>query len=138
MIITTHMMIEADTLCDRIAIVANGKLVVVGTQQHLKNRFGDGYVLQLNLVHNSPEQLARAIDFVQTRLHPDARLASRQIKTLQFNLPRTINREQVFKALYSEERTTKGCINQFLLSQSSLEDVFIALGDGRETIQQQV
>ena len=35
-IITTHMMLEADTLCSRIAIVAKGALKVVGTQQHLK------------------------------------------------------------------------------------------------------
>ena len=36
LIITTHMMIEADTLCSRIAIVSKGKLKVIGTQQHLK------------------------------------------------------------------------------------------------------
>ena len=35
-IITTHQMIEADTLCSRIAIISKGKLKVVGTQQHLK------------------------------------------------------------------------------------------------------
>ncbi|EEC45337.1 predicted protein, partial [Phaeodactylum tricornutum CCAP 1055/1] len=35
-IITTHMMIEADTLCNRIAIMKKGKLAVVGTQQTLK------------------------------------------------------------------------------------------------------
>ena len=125
------MMIEADTLCDRIAIVADGKLVVVGTQQHLKDKFGDGYVLQLNLVHNSPEHLERAMAFVRTRLHPEARLTSRQVKTLHFNLPRNINLETLFKGLYSKERITEGCINQFLLSQASLEDVFITLGDGR-------
>lgn len=131
MIITTHMMIEADTLCDRIAIVADGKLVVIGTQQHLKDKFGDGYVLQLNLVHNSPDHLERAMTFVRTRLHPEARLTSRQVKTLHFNLPHDINLESLFKGLYSKERTTEGCINQFLLSQASLEDVFITLGDGR-------
>ena len=129
MIITTHMMIEADTLCNRIAIVAHGKLVVVSTQQHLKNKFGDGYVLQLNLVHSSPEYQERAMDFVRKRLHPDARLGIRQAKTLHVNLPRGVSLEKVFKALYSQERTTEGGINQFLLSQSSLEDVFIALGD---------
>ena len=124
-------MIEADTLCDRIAIVADGKLIVVGTQQHLKDKFGDGYVLQLNLVHNSPEYLDRATTFVRTRLHPEARLTSRQVKTLHFNLPRDINLESLFKGLYSKERITEGGINQFLLSQASLEDVFITLGDGR-------
>ena len=35
-IITTHQMIEADTLCSRIAIISKGRLKVIGTQQHLK------------------------------------------------------------------------------------------------------
>jgi ABC-type multidrug transport system ATPase subunit len=129
MIITTHLMIEADTLCNRIAIVARGKLVVVGTQQHLKNKFGDGYILQLNLVHSSLEHQERAMNFVRKYLHEDARLGIRQAKTLHVNLPRNIKLERVFRALYSEKRTTEGGINQFLLSQSSLEDVFVSLGD---------
>ena len=44
---TTHMMIEADALSTRIAIVAKGALKVVGTQQHLKDNYGSGYLLQV-------------------------------------------------------------------------------------------
>ena len=128
-IITTHMMIEADTLCNRIAIVAGGRLKVVGNQQHLKSKFGDGYILQLNLVHSSTEHQERAMNFVQKYLHADATLGIRQAKTLHVNLPRNIKLEQVFRALYSEKRTSEGGINQFLLSQSSLEDVFVSLGE---------
>eukprot|EP00339_Tiarina_fusa_P012759 CAMPEP_0117055772 /NCGR_PEP_ID=MMETSP0472-20121206/38691_1 /TAXON_ID=693140 ORGANISM="Tiarina fusus, Strain LIS" /NCGR_SAMPLE_ID=MMETSP0472 /ASSEMBLY_ACC=CAM_ASM_000603 /LENGTH=1686 /DNA_ID=CAMNT_0004771953 /DNA_START=109 /DNA_END=5169 /DNA_ORIENTATION=- len=126
-IITTHMMIEADTLCDRIAIISNGKLKVVGTQQHLKDNFGSGYLLQLNLLNRSSED--RAMAFVRKHLHPQATIGGRQGKTLRVNLPQDLKLDRVFSALYSEERATEGCINQFLLSQSSLEDVFIALGD---------
>jgi ABC-type multidrug transport system ATPase subunit len=126
-IITTHMMIEADTLCDRIAIISNGKLKVVGTQQHLKNNFGSGYLLQLNLLNRSSED--RAMAFVRKHLHPKATIGGRQGKTLRVNLPQDLKLERMFSALYSEERATEGCINQFLLSQSSLEDVFIAIGD---------
>jgi len=129
MIITTHMMIEADSLCNRIAIVAHGKLVVVGTQQLLKDKFGDGYVLQLNLIHSTKEHQERAMAFVRKYLHSEARLRIRQAKTLHINLPRDINLEGAFTALYGPRRVVEGCINQFLLSQSSLEDVFIALGD---------
>ena len=49
-IITTHMMIEADALCSRIAIVAKGSLKVVGTQQHLKDNYGSGYLLHVSHV----------------------------------------------------------------------------------------
>ena len=125
-IITTHMMIEADTLCNRIAIIANGELRVVVTQQHLKDEYGAGYVLQLNLVKSNEENREKAMSFVRERLHPGAVLDITQAKTLHVHLPKDINLDQVVAALYSPERSTEGCINQFLLSQSSLEDVFLA------------
>jgi len=130
MIITTHMMVEADTLCNRIAIIANGQLKVVGTQQHLKNEFGSGYHLQLNLIKSNRRNQTKAMNFVTENLHPHAVLASKQAKTLHVNLPRdNLDLQRVFAALYSPEASTEGCINQFLLSQSSLEDVFVTLGD---------
>lgn len=122
-------MIEADTLCNRIAIVSRGNLKVVGTQQHLKDEFGSGYLLQLNLMKSTPEEQQKAMDFVRSRLSKDAVLQTKQAKTLHIALPRDIDLTMVFRALYSPESQTDGCINQFLLSQSSLEDVFIALGD---------
>jgi len=128
-IITTHMMIEADTLCNRIAIIANGKLKVIESQQHLKDQYGSGYLLQLNLIKSSPETQESAMAFVRKHLHEGADLATKQAKTLHVNLPRDLDLTRVFRALYSPESATEGCINQFLLSQSSLEDVFIALGD---------
>mmetsp|Transcript_57713 Transcript_57713/g.172210 ORF Transcript_57713/g.172210 Transcript_57713/m.172210 type:complete len:1811 (-) Transcript_57713:232-5664(-) len=128
-IITTHMMIEADTLCQRIAIVSQGELKVVATQQHLKNEYGSGYLLQLNLVRSSAAAQESAMSFVKRRLHKDAVLGIKQAKTLHIQLPRDLDLQRVFSVLYSPEATTEGCINQFLLSQSSLEDVFIALGD---------
>mmetsp|Transcript_2193 Transcript_2193/g.6087 ORF Transcript_2193/g.6087 Transcript_2193/m.6087 type:complete len:124 (-) Transcript_2193:398-769(-) len=123
------MMVEADTLCNRIAIIADGKLKVIGNQQHLKDRYGSGYLLQLNLVKSDIDNQESAMAFVLKRLHSDATLATKQAKTLHVNLPRDLDLERVFRALYSPESKTEGRINQFLLSQSSLEDVFIALGD---------
>ena len=127
-IITTHMMIEADTLCNRIAIVSDGKLKVVATQQHLKDKFGSGYILQLNLVRSTQAHQDSAMAFAKKYLHKNAKLDIKQAKTLHVHLPRDINLDKVFRAMYSPERATEGCINQFLLQQSSLEDVFIAMG----------
>jgi ABC-type multidrug transport system ATPase subunit len=128
-IITTHMMLEADALCNRIAIMSRGHLKVVATQQALKDRFGSGYLLQLNLTKSTVENQAKALDFVRNRIHKDAVLESRQAKTLRVSVPRDISLTDVFRVLYSKDTLQEGCINQFLLSQSSLEDVFIALGD---------
>lgn len=122
-------MIEADTLCNRIAIIGKGRLKVVATQQYLKDTYGSGYILQLNLINSSQEHQNKAMAFVKTNLHPEASLDHKQAKTLHVHLPKDINLTKVFKNLYSTERISEGCINQFLLSQSSLEDVFLALGD---------
>mmetsp|Transcript_63263 Transcript_63263/g.74815 ORF Transcript_63263/g.74815 Transcript_63263/m.74815 type:complete len:268 (+) Transcript_63263:73-876(+) len=126
---TTHNMIEADTLSNRIAIISHGQLKVVATQQRLKDRFGSGYLLQLNLIRSSSDSLERTMSFVREKLHPGAVLQTKQAKTLHIALPRDTNLTLVFQVLYSQESSSEGGINQFLLSQSSLEDVFLALGD---------
>ena len=48
MLLTTHYMEEADRLCDRLAIIDNGKIVVEGSPTELKRSIGaDTVVLQL-------------------------------------------------------------------------------------------
>jgi ATP-binding cassette, subfamily A (ABC1), member 3 len=46
-ILTTHSMEECEALCPRIGIMANGKLRCLGSAQHLKTKFGQGYQLEL-------------------------------------------------------------------------------------------
>ena len=48
-VLVTHSMAEAETLGDRIGIVARGKLRVLGSALHLKNKFGAGYRLNVLL-----------------------------------------------------------------------------------------
>ena len=43
LIFTTHLMEEADNLADRIGILAEGNLQCIGTQIHLKRKFGEGF-----------------------------------------------------------------------------------------------
>lgn len=127
-IITTHMMLGADVLLNRIAIMSKGKLKVVGTQQHLKDRYGSGYLLQLNLIESTPENMERFLSFAR-RHHQDAILKNKLAKTIRIQLPNDVGIIKVFNALYSPDCLSEGGINQFLLSQSSLEDVFISTNE---------
>jgi ABC-2 type transport system ATP-binding protein len=47
--LTTHYMAEAEQLCDRIAIIDQGKLVAADTPQGLREKLGDGAVYRLKL-----------------------------------------------------------------------------------------
>ncbi len=48
-LLTTHYMFEADALCDRIAVIANGEIVAEGTPQELKSRVADGSVVEVEV-----------------------------------------------------------------------------------------
>lgn len=110
--------------------MSRGNLKVVATQQTLKDKFGSGYLLQLNLLQSTSENIENAMKFILDRVHSGAILAAKQAKTLRINLPRAgLDLKVVFRELYSDEASNVGGINQFLLSQASLEDVFVSLGD---------
>src|SRR3954468_13555833 len=44
-LLTTHYMFEADELCDRIAVISDGRIVAEGTPDQLKSRVREGGVL---------------------------------------------------------------------------------------------
>eukprot|EP00924_Labyrinthula_sp_SR-Ha-C_P000001 maker-scaffold_101-snap-gene-0.3-mRNA-1 protein AED:0.17 eAED:0.19 QI:0/0/0/1/0.5/0.33/3/0/1862 len=48
-VLTTHSMEECEALCSRLGILNAGQLRALGTPQHLKEKFGTGYILDLKL-----------------------------------------------------------------------------------------
>jgi ABC-2 type transport system ATP-binding protein len=46
-LLTTHYMFEADALCDRIAVINKGKIVVQGTPSALKGRVADRTIVEI-------------------------------------------------------------------------------------------
>ena len=58
MILTTHRMDEAESLCDNIAIMINGRFVCYGSPGHLKATYGEGY--SVVLMHSQPEHTVEA------------------------------------------------------------------------------
>lgn len=52
-ILTTHFMEEADRLCDRVAIIDHGKILVLDTPETLKASIGEGDSIEVELVDPS-------------------------------------------------------------------------------------
>jgi len=38
---------EAEQICDRVAILINGRVIVVGTMEELRRKYGQGYSITL-------------------------------------------------------------------------------------------
>jgi ABC-type multidrug transport system ATPase subunit len=53
-ILTSHSMEEVEALASRLAIMAAGSARCLGTPQHLKSKFGDGYTLELRVGISTP------------------------------------------------------------------------------------
>jgi len=62
-LLTSHSMEECEALCTKIGIMRAGRLRCLGSVQHLKNRFGAGYVLQLRTAH--PQEHAAVVEGVR-------------------------------------------------------------------------
>ena len=58
-LLTTHYMEEADELCDRVAIIDHGKILVVDSPETLKRGLGVGAVVELTLDDASEELAAQ-------------------------------------------------------------------------------
>jgi ABC-type multidrug transport system ATPase subunit len=97
MILTTHLMEEAEVLTDRIGIIANGTLRCLGSQYKLRNKFGGGFKLTVNLLgynlttRMKPEELfveernGKIVEFVG-ELFPSSILYECYKNTLSFKV----------------------------------------------------
>ena len=55
LILTTHRMEEAESLCDNIAIMINGRFAVYGSPGHLKTNYGLGYSVSVKYTNQVNE-----------------------------------------------------------------------------------
>jgi len=58
-VLTSHSMEECEALCSRLSIMVNGKFRCLGSAQHLKNKFGEGYTLIAQIVNRREETTTR-------------------------------------------------------------------------------
>lgn len=54
-VLTSHSMEEVEALCTKLAIMVNGKFKCLGSTQHLKSKFGKGFVLTVKLKRENTE-----------------------------------------------------------------------------------
>lgn len=117
-ILTTHSMEEADVLCQRIAIVSKGQLKCIGSNQHLKTKYGGGYALKVSF---SPEN-SESVEHFITGFIPGARIVDSSVgqRTFRFGAG-AVPLSEVIRAMSQKER---GIID-WGIGQASLEDVFL-------------
>jgi ABC-2 type transport system ATP-binding protein len=115
---TTHYMEEAETLCDRLAIIDHGRLIAQGTLDELRSILGERDLLRLTGVF--PEPAVRAA----LSSEPDLELLGFEDGQLRLALGRASERlPHLFQILASAGAEVRGTI----LTRPNLESLFIKL-----------
>lgn len=60
-VLTTHSMDECEALCSRVAIMVQGQFKCLGSMQHLKNKFSQGYELAVKVKKTTEQGLVSTL-----------------------------------------------------------------------------
>uniref|UniRef100_A0A8B9KKR1 P-type phospholipid transporter n=1 Tax=Astyanax mexicanus TaxID=7994 RepID=A0A8B9KKR1_ASTMX len=119
-ILTSHSMEECEALCTRMAIMVNGQFKCLGSIQHLKNRFGDGYTVIVR-VQGGATDLSAVEDFVN-RSFPGSVLKEKHHNTLQYQIPYTEGALSHMFNQFSKNQHALG-VEDYSVSQTTLDQV---------------
>ena len=126
MILTTHSMEEADVLCDRIGIMANGEMQCLGYSHELKQRFGRGYTLVIMTAESHQAKYDEVDDLVKS-LFPSVIILDEPMSGLvKYDIDRG---EVVISKAFREMNNKKeeiGIISWGLM-ETTMEQVFLKL-----------
>ncbi|XP_034439364.1 phospholipid-transporting ATPase ABCA1 isoform X2 [Hippoglossus hippoglossus] len=123
-VLTSHSMEECEALCTRMAIMVNGRFQCLGSVQHLKNRFGDGYTIVLRLADTKPSPDLCPVSSYMKSSFPSIELKERHHNVLQYQLPsHACCLARVFDVLANNYEELG--ISDFSVSQTTLDQVFV-------------
>ncbi|KAI2474302.1 hypothetical protein C4B38_000370 [Diabrotica virgifera virgifera] len=129
-VLTSHSMEECEALCTRIAIMVNGNFKCLGSTQHLKNKFAEGYTLTIKLkklpesgglVHADTEPLEK---YIKDKF-PYAHLREKHQELLYYYITDTSMAWSTMFGILERAKRSDLNIEDYSLGQSSLEQVFL-------------
>jgi ABC-type multidrug transport system ATPase subunit len=137
-VLTTHSMVEADVLCDRIGIMVKGQLECLGTPRQLKDQHASGYELAVKLDDRacaSPgawtEAINRVTAFATATFAPEhaIALAAADASLLTYEVSGASERGLLAKAFRAFDATARADLGiaEFSVAQASMEKVFIRI-----------
>ncbi len=117
-ILTTHMMVEADILCNRIGIMDYGKIIDLNTSHNLKKMVNGGNTFELNIsnLNNQLLSLIKSLESVKSVIRESETRVKVRAKG-----------DESFDDIVDAIRANKGKIISINNLEPTLEDVFLHL-----------
>ena len=119
-ILTTHLMDEADRLSDRVAIIDHGQLLKLDTPKNLKKEVGEGDIIEMTLSNQNSNGEAinylESLDDIMSVVELDGKINLRAFNAVG-KLPKIMGALEKSSIM----------IDDLAVRQNTLEDVFIEL-----------
>ena len=119
-LLTTHYMFEADSLCDRIAVIAKGEIVAEGTPRQLKDGVADGRVVEIE-VYGVPDDCVERI----RRIDGVRAVGVEEREQVQLLVVQTEGERELTHALVTE--LDGASVGRVSSREPTLEDAYVAL-----------
>nr|XP_005172448.2 ATP-binding cassette sub-family A member 1-like [Danio rerio] len=114
---------ECEALCTRMAIMVNGQFQCLGSIQHLKSRFGDGYTLIVRVCADVSD--LDALETFVKETFPGSVLKEKHHNTLQYQIPPADGAlTHIFSQLSTHQHTLR--VEDYSVSQTTLDQVFVS------------
>ena len=122
----THLLSEAEALCDMISIMIKGNVYTCGSPQYLSSKFGTDFKIDM-MLNDETEETGRKVDkFFEEKL-PQAQISIKRPSARIYNVPASsIRLGQLFNIMEKGKDGDNG-FNYFTCSSSSLEKVFMEI-----------
>lgn len=123
-VLTSHSMEECEALCTRLAIMVNGTFKCLGTIQHLKYKFGEGYIVTMKIKGTNAgvaPDLGPAERFMEISF-PGCVQRERHYNTLQYEVA-TSSLARIFQQLVANREQLN--VEDYSISQTTLDQVFV-------------
>jgi ABC-type multidrug transport system ATPase subunit len=117
---------ETEALCTRMGIMVNGELKCLGSLQHLKSVYGDGYTLLVKI--NAPQQIALLCEqFIQEINEKFPNSILKENRDGFVNLQIKDNSIRMLGSIFNliEEIKTRFSIEYYFVTQTKLEQIFL-------------
>lgn len=121
-VLTTHSMEECEALCNRLGIMVDGRLACLGTPQHLKTRFGQGYQLDIS---TNPENADRLKHTIVELLGGTGQLLEQHEGVMKFKIPKLVDQSLADLFELIEKSKADLGISEYSVGQTTLEQIFI-------------
>jgi len=123
-VLTTHSMEECEALCTRIGIMTAGRFQCLGSQQHLKTKYGGGYTLELRVKREHEATTTAEI----VALFPKAILGAAHAGKFKYELPMASTSLASVFELMEAHKGRLGVLD-YSASQPTLESIFLAIAE---------